>query len=201
MLNKGVVFDANAIKQCLLANLRQFPEGVGEYELIKDLEQRGLFDHLAWHKSGLCLFQKHFITMHCLYLLRGDYPGDFWQISPLKIRYRPAGDIQGAPQRSSPELSSDRFLEELYLDLSQLNQATEATVDDLMRNFWRRFDDWKNADGALAVLGLKAGSSWQDIQRAYRRQAQLVHPDKGGDAIQFAALQQAFESLKRLRKN
>lgn len=45
----------------------------------------------------------------------------------------------------------------------------------------------------LTVLGLEAGTSKEDIKRAYRRLAKQHHPDCGGDAEKFKEIQAAFE--------
>lgn len=42
-------------------------------------------------------------------------------------------------------------------------------------------------------LGLKPGSSQQEIKSAYRRLAAKLHPDKGGDNLQFSLLHRAYE--------
>jgi DnaJ family protein A protein 2 len=52
-----------------------------------------------------------------------------------------------------------------------------------------------------AVLGLTARASAEDVKSAYRRRALTLHPDRGGDAVQFRALHAAYEeALRRLAK-
>lgn len=46
-----------------------------------------------------------------------------------------------------------------------------------------------------AVLGVPADASRDEIARAYRRQALVHHPDRGGDAETFRSLHQAYEAL------
>jgi DnaJ-class molecular chaperone len=45
------------------------------------------------------------------------------------------------------------------------------------------------------ILGLSPGASSKEIQKAYRKKAQIVHPDHGGTEEEFIALQQAAEFL------
>jgi len=52
----------------------------------------------------------------------------------------------------------------------------------------------------LEALGLTAASDEEDVKRAFRHLAMSAHPDRGGDAQKFMALQSHFEqSLKIVR--
>ncbi|PSC70227.1 trans-2-enoyl-reductase [Micractinium conductrix] len=51
-----------------------------------------------------------------------------------------------------------------------------------------------------AALGLVRGASDTDIRRAYRNLVSKIHPDKGGDADTFRAVQQAYEVLSDATK-
>ena len=46
------------------------------------------------------------------------------------------------------------------------------------------------------LLGLNKNASPADIKSAYRKQAMQHHPDKGGDAQQFAKINEAYDTLK-----
>ena len=48
---------------------------------------------------------------------------------------------------------------------------------------------------ARAVLGVAAGSSRQDVVRAYRRAAARNHPDVGGDEVAFRRVVAARDAL------
>lgn len=188
-------------------HLRNAVSGVSEYELMRHLQSAGLFDFLYQDQDQptvseqLRLFQKHFLIMHCLYALRGQAPTQ-WEISPLNITYRPGS---GADDRSdSREVtdSSDAFLDDYYSDLDHFYRANDASVDSLLRDFWARFDASQGDEGqALSALGLTDDCSWADIKSAYRRKAQQHHPDRGGDAREFAKLRSAFEQLKLSRSS
>ena len=51
----------------------------------------------------------------------------------------------------------------------------------------------------LQVLGLKAGKDYNpdEIKRAYRRKVMKVHPDAGGSQVEFIAVQNAYEWLRK----
>jgi hypothetical protein len=53
---------------------------------------------------------------------------------------------------------------------------------------------------AWSALLLAPGASLAEVKRAYRSRARETHPDHGGDAAQFRAVQRAYERLEaRLR--
>ena len=45
------------------------------------------------------------------------------------------------------------------------------------------------------ILGIKPGSSLEEIKKAYREKILIHHPDKGGDPEDFKRVQNAYESL------
>lgn len=49
---------------------------------------------------------------------------------------------------------------------------------------------------AYDVLGVAVDADPAEIRKAYRRRASTAHPDMGGDAAEFAAVQQAYEVLR-----
>jgi len=46
-----------------------------------------------------------------------------------------------------------------------------------------------------AVLGVSESATQDEIRRAYRRRAKVLHPDKGGDPDEFDHLRQAYDTL------
>ena len=50
------------------------------------------------------------------------------------------------------------------------------------------------------ILGLSPGSTWTDVERAYRRKAQIHHPDKGGDEDAMRVLNDVYAKLKKARR-
>jgi hypothetical protein len=51
---------------------------------------------------------------------------------------------------------------------------------------------------AYAVLGLAPGATRTDVKRAFRALAHATHPDHGGDAGAFRAVQAAYEGLREV---
>lgn len=50
---------------------------------------------------------------------------------------------------------------------------------------------------ALTALGLSREATLEDVERAYREQAKLAHPDRGGTVEQFKRLQIIYEQARR----
>ncbi len=50
------------------------------------------------------------------------------------------------------------------------------------------------------LLGLSPSASWAEIQTAYRRKAKVHHPDHGGDEDAMRALNEAYQTLKRMKR-
>ena len=50
------------------------------------------------------------------------------------------------------------------------------------------------------TLGVAKNATPDDIKKAYRRQAAIHHPDKGGDTAEFQKIQQAYETLSDPQK-
>ena len=55
-------------------------------------------------------------------------------------------------------------------------------------------------DEYYRCLGVDKSASLEQIKRAYRKQAMISHPDKGGDAEQFKKLNEAYEILSDSEK-
>lgn len=69
-----------------------------------------------------------------------------------------------------------------------------------------RFDDEPVKGGAreddmcYRMLGISPSSSWDEIEKAYKRKAKIHHPDLGGDEDMMRALNEAYNRLKRIKK-
>jgi hypothetical protein len=48
-----------------------------------------------------------------------------------------------------------------------------------------------------AVLGVAEDAPYTEVERAFRRRVKQTHPDRGGDAGEFAAVVQAFAEVRR----
>ena len=60
------------------------------------------------------------------------------------------------------------------------------------------FDPWDSVedldgDNHYKVLEVRKNATPEQLKLAYRKQARIHHPDKGGDANRFAAIQKAWE--------
>ena len=51
------------------------------------------------------------------------------------------------------------------------------------------------ADALYKILGVGRGADAEEIKKAYRKQALINHPDKGGDPEKFKLVQKAYEIL------
>lgn len=178
-----------AVAQCLAAT----PVGLSEFELIKQLDDQ--YPELYPKPDltdPLLLFQHHFVLMHVLYRLQDDW----WHsgrclldIGPLNIAIRPIGD------GDSQQLSQNSSLRDYYLNWSNLNRETSASVQDMLDGFWKRLLGEEQRPAALAELGLDDKADNQTIRARYRKLASEHHPDKGGDPDEFRRIREAYEQL------
>ena len=187
--------DKPAVSAAVLAFLQEHGPAVTEYQLIQHLNECGLFDAFAGESSQLQLFKKHFITRHCLYELQQNLPSDWCLlIGPVTIQLqKTASSIPHACEAGFAEAG----LRDFYLDLRHLEQADDESVSELLRGFRVRFNAWNSCDEASKTLELQPDASWTEIQRAYRRKIQRLHPDAGGNAESFARVREAYLILKK----
>lgn len=90
--------------------------------------------------------------------------------------------------------------------------ALRSWVDDYIRNFMNSRRDYRFPFGTASVSWEEAGSIFdetkdalkamnkKELSRVFRRRAQQLHPDKGGDPEKFVELAQAYETLLRAKK-
>jgi hypothetical protein len=182
----------------LEAVLRETPEGLSEYELIAALRVRGVtqFQREAFANS-LSLFQSHFILFHFLYrfddVLRATGQGHL-AIHCLCIRWMLPDLAAGIAQ--SPELP-DSGLRAYYLNPAHLHETSAQDVDALITAFWLRFVSTDERHAALTILELQDPVDDATVERQYRRLAQRLHPDRGGDTAAFQQLSSAMRVLRR----
>ena len=90
--------------------------------------------------------------------------------------------------------------------------ASRSWVEDYIRNFINSRRDYQSPFGAGSVTWDEAGAifgetkdalktmSRQELIRVFRRRAQELHPDKGGDPEKFVELTRAYDMLLRTKK-
>ena len=73
------------------------------------------------------------------------------------------------------------FLAHHYIEQELNNIKNQQTITQV----WR------------AVLGLKVDCSFLDAKRAYQKLAMKLHPDKGGNTLQFQQLNNSWQAAKK----
>ncbi|WP_353573218.1 DNA-J related domain-containing protein [Candidatus Albibeggiatoa sp. nov. BB20] len=185
------------LTEIVLNILRQHPQGLGEFELLKTLQANQVqgFPSISLTKS-YPLFKMHFLLFHTLYKLRRE----LWQqqqacleISALNIRLLPYDSGYAALTEHDP-------LETYYLDVSHLQTTTEQDVEDLITHFWVLFHAGEQKMGALELLGLQEPTDYPKIKKQYRKLVSRYHPDRGGDEEQLQAINVAMDILEKYYK-
>jgi hypothetical protein len=64
-----------------------------------------------------------------------------------------------------------------------------------------RAREQSNATSIWQTLGLEPSATVTEIKQAYRARALLTHPDRGGTAVAFRAVQSAYEAALKRRKH
>lgn len=179
---------------CIETFLEEHPEGVSEHDLLRHLDEQGLFQTLeAEAGSSLLLFQKHFLLFHVLYSINRQRVADWQgalQISPLLIK---ALDYVEA----DTQIGEFDALADYYLNLENLLSTTEENVNDLLDAFWVRYLKNEKRGDALKVLGLSDPVTDSEIVQRYRKLVRIHHPDKGGDTEKIQAINEAYAVLIR----
>lgn len=172
--------------------LQRYPLGFKEYDLIEHLAEKNFFQFGPHCNSiSLKLFYKHFLLFHALYLISErmvkNKSGSL-KITPLLIQKLSYGEAETALGEFDP-------MREYYMDLNNMNDATEETVDDLLTSFWMKYLANDKRQEALETLGLSDPVDDQQIKSTYRRLVKTHHPDKGGEKEIIQALNQAYAVL------
>ena len=187
----------NPLISPVLEILRAADAAITEHQLMKALEHDDEhFSELA-ESQNLALFQKHFLIMNALYLLQQRLLDEnvYLHISPLAIYMQPA---KLESDQLLPEITSDEHLRSYYTDWQNFLQASESQVNKLLDQFWRLYSLQEKTVDAYQVLDLPAKAPWSEVQKSYRKLAAQHHPDRGGNALRFIAIRQAYEILRHL---
>jgi len=172
--------------------LQQNPLGFKEYDLIEHLNEINIFKNKGERKSAsLQLFQKHFLLFHVLYLISEKMihnKSGCLRISPLLIQKLSYNEAE-------TELGEFDPMREYYMDLNNMQKATEETVDELLTSFWTQYLRNDTRQEALEILGLSDPVNDQQIKSTYRSLVNTHHPDKGGDKEKIQVLNKAYAQL------
>jgi hypothetical protein len=95
-----------------------------------------------------------------------------------------------------PPFDPDAWLAEYQDEVNRSVQAFERFVQEceILRERLRR----GRSVACFTVLGIKPGTSVEEIKSAFRRLSLERHPDVGGDQNSFIQLRQAYEQALRL---
>ena len=171
---------------------------LSEYELIQQLNQQG------WSLSTsatdtLALFTTHFLIYNSLYYLQGQYwqNNRYLEISALSI-YLHKEPLIGTDTTAISRYQDEQALRDYYNDKTHLEEATKASVNQLIKDFWGRYIATDESTEAFAVFSLDPDTSYQEVKQRYRTLAMEHHPDRGGDAADFQRINWAFGVLQRV---
>ncbi len=117
--------------------------------------------------------------------------------------------LSGPFKNARLEAMSLENLQQLYKQCAGVSDQSLSLLEawlDRHKSEWR--DSWKgeqrasnsgasamSVEEALAVLGLKAGATQEDIKSAHRRLMKEFHPDRGGSDYLATKINQAKEML------
>jgi DNA-J related protein/DnaJ domain len=182
---------------------------IREYQLIQMLDATQALAPANSLSGLLQIFHKHFVTTHCLYLLRQTVFPQRLDIGPLAIQLHPLPvtsanhhdrtieDLMDTASGRKDVVEEWSDLGDFYLDLSHLYNTDEDSVVDLLTQFWMRLNAQTDSTEAYAALDLDPEANWQEVKLAYRQKVQRAHPDKGGDVQDFVRARRAYQVLKK----
>ena len=204
---QAILNDQALLCEAIAVVLETVESSLTEFELIQTLNQQG-WQFSTQAADTHALFISHFLIFHCLYQLQERYweeEGRSLEIHTLAIKLHPSfidteNDIKSQQNTAQTMVntSADEQLKAYYLDLKHLEQSSEDSVNALLNQFWARFIAEGDATEALAVFDLTHPTTAEAVKHRYRQLAMKHHPDRGGDASTFQAINRAFGVLQRV---
>ncbi len=176
-------------------------EPLSEYELIQMLNEQG-WSLPTNANDSLDLFTSHFLVFNALYQLQVYYWAEdkYLEISALAIQLHSVIKKESS-STDVAHYTSDEALRAYYLDMTQLTNATEDSVNQLLNQFWERLLANDDSDKALAIFSLELPVTYSEIKKRYRSLAMEHHPDRGGDLVKFKEVNWAFGVLQRIYRS
>jgi len=185
--------------------LKRQPDGLSEYELLKQLATHEPFFSSAkladvsqqeQTSADMRLFQRHFLLLHCLYKLEQQHrenQSGILNISALEIRLLPYQSDQQSKNHGGLETSDP--IREYYLDISHLHNTNQDELDEMLGKFWCALARHDLRDEALRLLDLSDPVDDATIRKRYREKVMQHHPDRGGDTDMAQQLNTAISNL------
>lgn len=144
----------------------------------------------------LALFKLNWLMMNALYQLQAALINDglYLHIETLKIMLLPLKQME---LETTEQALQSQPLRDFYWNWANFSNTTAEEVQAMLDGVWQSYVSSDQQSQACAVLGIHNASSLAVVKKAYRQQAAVHHPDKGGDAQQFMAVREAYECLKQ----
>lgn len=91
---------------------------------------------------------------------------------------------------------------EQVLNNEELNNVTKEKLIEGIKNAWQETleDEERQWKWYYAQTKFSNCHTMSDVKKMYRELCSKEHPDKGGDAMKFRAIQQAYEEAKQLEE-
>ena len=112
----------------------------------------------------------------------------------------PCGAPEATEARRDDDDENHASAKEAKEDAKKAKKGKKAKNSSSSSSGKKKQDPWSCVDDLSGtklyeVLGIQFDATCEEIKKAWREKARKDHPDKGGDAEKFAAIQKAFETL------
>ena len=97
-------------------------------------------------------------------------------------------------------IEEDLFSAMKHARLQDPNEIMRTMVLNMLNSMKSQIDTMSKTFNAMgqdpySVLGVKQGSTYKEVNAAYRHKAKKVHPDANGTAEQMAVLNRAYAMI------
>jgi hypothetical protein len=184
-------YNRNPLVVMILSYIRGHHRGCTLLALVNHCE--AVLQSLVSGSAMSRAFEKNFLVMNGLYQLQHQLLSEhdlYLSIAPMDIHIQ-----LGTRAVGNNDVARDASLASYYLDWNNLVQTTEQDIAELLADFWRRVTSTEKVEWAASVLGVISPLNKGAVISAYRAQASITHPDKGGSHEDFVEVRQAYEIL------